>query len=79
LLHPLSNLVASDQIRSGDLIQVDYSPATGTLNFTTEAEDVPAYEMAELIGGPSETRTAVAAAASSSKSNHSANAKSSRN
>jgi ATP-dependent Clp protease ATP-binding subunit ClpA len=79
LLHPLSNLVASEQIRSGDLIQVDYSPATGALNFTTEAEEMPAYEMVEMIDGPSEAKTAVAAAASHSKTNHSANAKSSRN
>ena len=26
LVHPMSNLIASDQIRGGDLIQVDFDP-----------------------------------------------------
>jgi ATP-dependent Clp protease ATP-binding subunit ClpB len=79
LLHPLSNLVASEQIHAGDLIQVDYTAATGGLSFATEAEDMPAYAMAELIGNPVEALATAAVAASPAVAKQSANAKSSRN
>jgi hypothetical protein len=78
LLHPLSNLVASEQIHNGDLIQVDYSPATSALSFTTEAEGMPAYAMVELIDNPNEVSTAAAATARPAVPSHSVNAKSSR-
>jgi ATP-dependent Clp protease ATP-binding subunit ClpB len=79
LLHPLSNLVASEQIHAGDLIQVDYTAATGGLSFATEAEDMPAYAMAELSGNPVEALATAAVAASPAVAKQSANAKSSRN
>lgn len=79
LLHPLSNLVASDQIRSGDLIQVDFDADRGVLTFTTEAEDMPAYAMVDMIDNPVEELTASATAASNITKPQSANAKSSRN
>jgi len=47
LVHPLSNLVASQQIRSGDLVQVDYDTANAQLDFVKEEEGVPAYEMVQ--------------------------------
>jgi ATP-dependent Clp protease ATP-binding subunit ClpB len=49
LVHPLSNLIASDQVHGGDLIRVDFDAEAGRLIFTTEAEDVPAHAMAQLI------------------------------
>ncbi len=49
LVHPLSNLIASEQIRAGDLVSIDYDTATASLTFTREAESMPGYEMAELI------------------------------
>jgi ATP-dependent Clp protease ATP-binding subunit ClpA len=49
LVHPLSNLIASEQIRAGDLVSIDYDTVTGSLTFTREAESMPGYEMAELI------------------------------
>jgi ATP-dependent Clp protease ATP-binding subunit ClpA len=49
LVHPLSNLIASEQIRAGDLVSIDYDAATASLTFTREAESMPGYEMAELI------------------------------
>jgi len=49
LVHPLSNLIASDQIRAGDLVGVDYDAASQSLTFTKEAEEMPGYEMAEMI------------------------------
>jgi ATP-dependent Clp protease ATP-binding subunit ClpA len=78
LLHPLSNLVASDQIRSGDMVQVDYDSATGALSFEKEAEDMPTYAMTEMIDNPNAGIAAVAATATRPVPNKSANAKSSR-
>jgi ATP-dependent Clp protease ATP-binding subunit ClpA len=49
LVHPLSNLIASEQIRAGDLVSIDYDAVTASLTFTREAESMPGYEMAELI------------------------------
>jgi ATP-dependent Clp protease ATP-binding subunit ClpA len=64
LLHPLSNLVASDQIRNGDLIHVDYDAETGCLTFVAEAEEMRACAMLETVDGP------WAAEAAHSKANH---------
>jgi ATP-dependent Clp protease ATP-binding subunit ClpB len=49
LVHPLSNLIASEQIRAGDLVSIDYDTVSASLTFTREAESMPGYEMAELI------------------------------
>ncbi len=61
LVHPLSNLVASQQIRSGDLIQVDFDSVTNQLDFVKEEEGVPAYEMVQraAAGGGSSSTGAV--------------------
>ena len=48
-MHPLSNLIASDQIHVGDLLSVDFDTETAALTFTKEAEAMPGYEMAEMI------------------------------
>jgi len=49
MVHPLSNLIATGQLRGGDLLRVDFSPALGTLTFFKDAEDMPAYVMARLV------------------------------
>jgi ATP-dependent Clp protease ATP-binding subunit ClpB len=49
LVHPLSNLIATNQLRGGDLLRVDFNPALGTLTFFKDAEDMPAYVMARLV------------------------------
>ena len=49
LVHPLSNLIASDQIRGGDLIKVDFDSALSCLSFVKEAEDMPAYAMVQML------------------------------
>jgi ATP-dependent Clp protease ATP-binding subunit ClpA len=49
LVQPLSNLIATDQIRSGDWIRVDYNTDCGTLIFLKEAEGLPIHTMAELV------------------------------
>ena len=49
LVHPLSNLIATDQLRSGDLIRVDFDSAANHLTFLREAEGIPAYALRELV------------------------------
>ena len=49
LVHPLSNLIATGQVRGGDLLRVDFSPALGALTFFKDAEDMPAYVMARMV------------------------------
>ncbi len=63
LVHPLSNLVASQQIRSGDLLRVDFDGETRCLDFVKEAEDMPAYAMVQMID-PALAASAAAAGAS---------------
>src|SRR5262249_29553944 len=54
LVHPLSNLIATDQVRGGDLIRIDLEEGACHLSFTKEAEDMPAYAMVQMV----ETTTA---------------------
>jgi ATP-dependent Clp protease ATP-binding subunit ClpB len=49
LVHPLSNLIATDQIRGGDLIRVDMDSQVPRLVFSKEAEDMPAYAMVQMV------------------------------
>ena len=61
LVHPLSNLIATDQIRGGDLIRVDFDAAQSRMTFFKEAEDMPAYAMVQMVDitlSPPKTMTA---------------------
>jgi len=49
LVKPLSNLMATDQIRAGDCICIDFNPDDGLLIFLKEAEGLPIHAMVELI------------------------------
>uniref|UniRef100_Q01YP1 ATPase AAA-2 domain protein n=1 Tax=Solibacter usitatus (strain Ellin6076) TaxID=234267 RepID=Q01YP1_SOLUE len=49
IVQPISNLIATGQIRSGDLIRVDYDTAQSSLTFLKEWEDMPAVVMADLV------------------------------
>ncbi len=49
LVHPLSNLIATGQVRGGDLIRVDYDDPIGELTFFKEQEDMPAHMMARMV------------------------------
>jgi ATP-dependent Clp protease ATP-binding subunit ClpA len=49
LVQPMSNLIATEQVRGGDWIRVDYESQTGRITFLKEAEGMPAYAMAELV------------------------------
>jgi ATP-dependent Clp protease ATP-binding subunit ClpB len=48
LVNPLSNLIASGQVRGGDLVSVDFDPAKNSLLFFKEAENVPEHAVFKL-------------------------------
>src|SRR3984957_15707363 len=49
LVQPMSNLIATDQVRGGDWIRVDYDDSARALRFAREAEGLPVAEMARLV------------------------------
>ena len=50
LVHPLSNLIATDQVRGGDLLRVDFDRRAGAASPSIkEAEDMPAYAMVQMV------------------------------
>ncbi|HUS08405.1 MAG TPA: AAA family ATPase [Bryobacteraceae bacterium] len=49
LVQPMSNLIATDQVRAGDMLRIDFSSDTGALIFLREAEGLPIHTMAELV------------------------------
>jgi len=49
LVHALSNLIATGQVRGGDLIRVDYDSVLMGLTFFREAEDMPLQAMARMV------------------------------
>ncbi len=49
LVHPMSNLIATQQVRGGDLIKVDFDADDQQLTFAKEAEDMPAYAMTQMM------------------------------
>jgi len=49
LVQPMSNLIATDQVRGGDWIRVDFDPLARLLRFAREAEGLPIQDMAKLV------------------------------
>ncbi len=49
LVQPMSNLIATDQVRGGDWIRVDFDDNARTLRFAKEAEGLPVADMARLV------------------------------
>jgi len=49
LVQPMSNLIATDQVRGGDCVQVDFDPVRKTLSFVKEAEGLAVHAMADLV------------------------------
>src|SRR5271154_1617680 len=49
LVHPISNLIATDQVRGGDWIRVDFDDNSRCLCFAKEAEGLPVADMARLV------------------------------
>ena len=48
LVHPMSNLIATDQIRGGDMVRIDFDSADSRLVFLKEAEGMPAHYMQQM-------------------------------
>jgi len=61
LVQPMSNLIATDQVRGGDWIRVDFDNSSRALSFAKEAEGLPVQDMARLVD-TSITMPAMAAA-----------------
>jgi len=78
LVHPMSNLIASDQIRGGDLIQVDLDFETQCLTFIKQAEEMPAYAMIQMMDTSFPMQPAAATAAAEIEVPRTTNAKSQR-
>jgi ATP-dependent Clp protease ATP-binding subunit ClpB len=49
LVQPMSNLIATEQVRGGDWIRVDFDNQNKTLRFAREAEGLPVQDMARLV------------------------------
>jgi ATP-dependent Clp protease ATP-binding subunit ClpA len=49
LVQPMSNLIATDQVRAGDWVRVDFDNDARTLRFAREAEGLPVQDMARLV------------------------------
>ena len=49
LVQPMSNLIATDQVRGGDWIKVDFDALRNCMTFVKEAEGLPVHAMADLI------------------------------
>jgi ATP-dependent Clp protease ATP-binding subunit ClpB len=62
LVHPMSNLIATQQVRGGDLIKVDFDADDNQLTFAKEAEDMPAYAMAQMMESSASVPAGVLAA-----------------
>ncbi len=51
LVHPLSNLIATNQINTGDWIKADFDSEQNSLVFTTEEENLSTHTMFGMAGG----------------------------
>jgi ATP-dependent Clp protease ATP-binding subunit ClpB len=78
LVHPLSNLIATQQVRGGDLIRVDVDAVGSRLTFFKEAEDMPAYAMVQMVDTSIAPPMGSLSAGASMEPSRIANAKSSR-
>ena len=65
LVQPMSNLIATEQVRGGDWIRVDFDDSSRALSFAKEAEGLPVQDMARLVD-TSVTIPAMAAASGAS-------------
>ena len=63
LVHPLSNLMATNQVSAGDWIQADFDQERNCLQFTKEAEGLEIHAMASMLGDNFRMPAVAAAAA----------------
>jgi ATP-dependent Clp protease ATP-binding subunit ClpA len=62
LVHPVSNLIATDQVQGGDWIEADLDSERKCLVFTKEAENLDMHVMVKMIGDTVRWSPALAAA-----------------
>ncbi len=67
LVHPVSNLIATNQVNSGDWIQADLDPERNCLVFTKEAEDLELHAMVNMVGDNFRWSPAMTAASASTE------------
>jgi ATP-dependent Clp protease ATP-binding subunit ClpB len=61
LVHPLSNLLATSQVTTGDWVKADLDEERNCLLFSIEGENLPMHTMFSMIGDESLASTAMAA------------------
>ena len=49
LVQPMSNLIATEQVRGGDWVRVEFDAEAKALTFSREAEGLPVADMARLV------------------------------
>jgi len=62
LVHPMSNLIATDQIRGGDVLRIELDAELGKLIFMKEAEGMAAYNMQQMTNASLNVLTGAAGA-----------------
>jgi ATP-dependent Clp protease ATP-binding subunit ClpA len=49
LVYPMSNLIATGQVRGGDLLRIDLDSEAGALTFFKDDENMPTHVMAKMV------------------------------
>jgi ATP-dependent Clp protease ATP-binding subunit ClpB len=78
LVHPLSNLMASAQVRGGDLVRIDFDSHAGKLIFFKDAEDLSTHAMLKMVDESIVPPPLIASASAVAELPKVANAKSTR-
>ncbi len=78
LVHPLSNLIATAQVRGGDLLKVDFDGELGRMTFFKEAEDMPQYALMQMAEAPAAAGREILARSAAAEVPRPAHARSSR-
>ena len=78
LVHPMSNLIATGQVRGGDLLRVDFETDAEGLTFFKDAEDMPTHVMAQMVDLSVSIAPDVLAAGAAAEPNRAANARSTK-
>jgi ATP-dependent Clp protease ATP-binding subunit ClpB len=78
LVQPMSNLIATEQVRGGDWIRVDFDDNAKALSFAKEAEGLPVSDMARLVDTSITLPAAAAASGASAEPARTISARSSK-
>jgi ATP-dependent Clp protease ATP-binding subunit ClpA len=78
VVQPMSNLIATDQVRGGDWVKVDFDSDQRCMTFTREAEGLPVAAMADLMEQPMSAPSFTMAAGAAYEPARATNAKSTR-